>query len=155
MKSVNLVQKFSLEPGRISSPMEPVDHSTRSGDETDCSNYRGIPLFLSTTYKTLPSIPLSSLTPYSNGNIGIISTEVNVKQLPITYSVCSQIRQNKWEPFAAVRRLQESPHLVSTRILYRVIKKSLCTWLLQCKSQVHEDFLITLYIILIESGLTT
>jgi hypothetical protein len=30
-------------------------------------------------------------------------------------------------------------------LLYRVIKKSLCTWRLQYKNQVHRDFLITLY----------
>ena len=29
---------------------------------------------------------------------------------------------------------------------YRVIKKYLCTWWLQYRSQVHRDFLITLYI---------
>ena len=31
------------------------------------------------------------------------------------------------------------------KLLYRVIKKSLCTWRLQYKNQVHRDFLITLY----------
>jgi len=30
--------------------------------------------------------------------------------------------------------------------IYRVIKKSLCTWPLQYNHQVHRDFLITLYI---------
>ena len=30
--------------------------------------------------------------------------------------------------------------------LYRVIKKSLCTWRLYCNHQVHRDFLITLFI---------
>jgi hypothetical protein len=30
-------------------------------------------------------------------------------------------------------------------ILYRVIKKSLCTWWLYCNCQVYRDFLITLY----------
>ena len=125
MKSVNLVQKFSLEPGRISSPMEPVDHSACSGDETDYSNYRGIPLFLSTTYKTLPSIPISSLTPHSNGTTGIISMDVNLThQLPITYSARSQILQNKLEPYAAMRRLQGSPHLDGARVHYSILTES-------------------------------
>ena len=31
------------------------------------------------------------------------------------------------------------------RLIYRVIRKSLCTWLLYCNHQVHRDFLITLY----------
>jgi len=30
--------------------------------------------------------------------------------------------------------------------LYRVMKKSLCTWRLYCKHQVHREFLITLYL---------
>ena len=94
--------------------MEPVDHSACPVDETDCTNYTGIPLFLSTTHKTLPSIPLSSLTPYSKGTIGIISMDVKLThQPPITYSAFSQILQNKWEPYAAVRRLQRSPNLNS------------------------------------------
>jgi len=118
MKSVNLVQKFSLEPGRISSPMEQVDHSACSGDESDCSNYTTIPFFLSTIYKTLPSIPLSRITPHSNGTIGIISMDVNLThQLPTTYPACSQIHQNKWEPYVAMRRLQGSPHLDSGGII--------------------------------------
>jgi len=36
-------------------------------------------------------------------------------------------------------------------LLYRVIKKSLCTWWLQYSRQVHRDFLITLYILLCTS----
>jgi len=114
-----------LEPGRISSRMEPGDHYACSGDETDCSNYRGVPLSLPTTYKTLPTILLSSLTPHSNGTIGIISMDVNLThQLPITYSACSQILQNKWEPYAAVRRLQGSPHLDSGGIRYSILTES-------------------------------
>lgn len=38
-------------------------------------------------------------------------------QLPITYSACSQILQNKWEPHAAMRILQGSPHLDSGGII--------------------------------------
>jgi len=50
-----------------------------------------------------------------------------------------------------VRRAHVShPVLCGTRALdnkalYRVIKKSLCTWWLYCNRQMHRDFLIALY----------
>ena len=41
----------------------------KKGDKTDCSNYRGISLLL-TTYKILSNILLSRLTPYAEEIIG-------------------------------------------------------------------------------------
>ena len=41
----------------------------KKGDQTDCSNYRGLSI-LSTTYKILSNIPLSRLTPYAEETIG-------------------------------------------------------------------------------------
>jgi hypothetical protein len=41
----------------------------KKGHKTDCSNYRGTSL-LSTTYKILPNILLSRLTPYAEETIG-------------------------------------------------------------------------------------
>jgi len=41
----------------------------KKGDVTDCSNCRGISL-LPTTYKTLPNILLSRLTPHAEEIIG-------------------------------------------------------------------------------------
>jgi hypothetical protein len=41
----------------------------KKSDKTDCSNYRGISL-LTTTYKILPTIHLSWLTPYAEEIIG-------------------------------------------------------------------------------------
>jgi len=41
----------------------------KKGDKTDCSNYTGISI-LSTTYKILPNILLSRLTPYVEESIG-------------------------------------------------------------------------------------
>jgi hypothetical protein len=42
-------------------------------------------------------------------------------QLPITYAACSQTLQNKWQPHAAVRRLQGSPHLDTEGIKYNIL----------------------------------
>jgi hypothetical protein len=56
------------------------------GDKTDCSNYRGIP-HLSTTYKILPSILSSRLTPYAEEIIGVISVDFDVTgQILFIYS---------------------------------------------------------------------
>jgi hypothetical protein len=51
-----------------------VDHLPiyKKGDETDCSYYRGMSL-MSSTYKILSSILLSSLTPYVQEILGLIS----------------------------------------------------------------------------------
>ena len=76
-------------------------------------------LFLSTTHKTLTSIPLSMLTPHSKGVFGITSMDCNLTDpLPITNSAFSQIFQNKWESYVALGRLQGIPHIVSKEILY-------------------------------------
>ena len=123
--------------------MEPVDHSACSGDEGDCSNYRGILPFLSTTYKTLPSISLSCLSPHSKGTIKIISMDVNLThQLPITYSTCRQILHNKWEPYAAVRRLQGSPHLDSVGTQYSILTEYSITTECVCliKTRLNEIY---------------
>jgi hypothetical protein len=42
----------------------------KKGDETDCSNYRGISL-LSTSYKMLSDILLARLIPYADEIIGV------------------------------------------------------------------------------------
>jgi len=52
--------------------MEGVDlvPTYKQGDETDCSNYRGISLS-SATHKMFSSILLSRLTPYAEELIGV------------------------------------------------------------------------------------
>jgi hypothetical protein len=49
----------------------------KKGNKTDCSNYQGISL-VSTSYKILSNILLTSLTPYADEIIGITSVDFNV-----------------------------------------------------------------------------
>ena len=67
MKFINYVWKNEKLPEQWKeSIIAPI---CKKGDKTDCSNHRGVS-FLSTTYKMLSIIPLSSLTPYADGIIG-------------------------------------------------------------------------------------
>ena len=55
----------------------------KKGDKTDCSNYRGISLLL-TTYKTLSNNLLSKLTPQADEIIGVHQWDFEATgQLPI------------------------------------------------------------------------
>jgi len=57
----------------------------KKGNKTDCNNYRGISLLLS-TYKILSSILLSRLTSYAEEIMGTISVDFNTTgQLLIIY----------------------------------------------------------------------
>jgi len=56
----------------------------KKGDKADSSNYRGISL-LSTTYKMLSNIPLSSLNPYAEEIIGDHQRGFRYKS--VTYSM--------------------------------------------------------------------
>jgi hypothetical protein len=77
----------------------------KKGDKTDCSNYRGISL-LSTTYKILPNILLSRLTPYAEEIIG--DHQCGFRRHRSTtehrFSI-RQILEKKWEYNEAVHQL--------------------------------------------------
>jgi hypothetical protein len=71
----------------------------KKGDKTDCSNYRGTSL-LSTTYKILSNILLSTLTPYAEDIIGD-------HQCGLTDHIycIRQILEKKWKYNEAVHQL--------------------------------------------------
>jgi hypothetical protein len=77
----------------------------KKGDKTECSNYRGISL-LSTTYKILPNILLSILTPYAEEIIGERQCGFRRTKLTTDHIFCiRQILEKKWEYNEAVHQL--------------------------------------------------
>jgi hypothetical protein len=54
----------------------------KTGDKTDCNNYRGISL-ISTSYKILPNILLSRLSSYIDEIVGTISVDFDVTDLQL------------------------------------------------------------------------
>ena len=77
----------------------------KKGDNTDCSNYRGIS-FLPTTYKILTNILLSRLTPYAGEIIGDHQWGMrrNRSTTDHIFRIC-QILEKKWEYNEAVHQL--------------------------------------------------
>jgi len=77
----------------------------KKGDETDCSTYRGISLLL-TTYKILPNILLSGLTPYAENIIGDHQCGFRRSKSTTDHVLCiCQILQKKWEYNEEVHQL--------------------------------------------------
>ena len=69
----------------------------KNGDKTDCSNYRDISLS-STTYKILPNILLSRLTPYAEEIIGGHQCGFRRNRSISDHIFCiHQILEKKWE----------------------------------------------------------
>ena len=59
------------------------------------------------------------------------------------------IFSTNFEIFLVLRRTGRDIITNAHKSLYRVIKNSLCTWHMYCNNQVHRDFLITRYNVLI------
>jgi hypothetical protein len=77
----------------------------KKGDNTDCSNHRGISL-LSTAYKILSNILLSRLTPYVEEIIGGHQCGFRRNRSTIDRVFCiRQILEKKWEYNGAVHQL--------------------------------------------------
>jgi hypothetical protein len=77
----------------------------KKGDKTDCSNYRGISLLL-TTYKILSNILLSRLTPYAEEIIGDHQCGFRRNKSTADRMLCiCQILEKKWEYNEAVHQL--------------------------------------------------
>jgi hypothetical protein len=95
------------------------------GDKIDCINYRGTSL-LSTTYKILSNIPLSSLTPYAEEIIGDHQCGFR-RNRPTTDHIFSirQIIEKKWEYNEAGHQLfidsKEAYDAVRREVLYNIL----------------------------------
>ena len=77
----------------------------KKGDKTDCSNYRGLSLLL-TTYKIVSNILLSRLTPYAEEIIGDHQCAFRRKRSTTDHIFCiRQILEIKWEHTEAVRQV--------------------------------------------------
>jgi len=69
----------------------------KKGDKIDCSNYRGTS-HLPTTYKILPNILLSRLTPYVREIIGDGQCGFQCNRSTTDHIFCiSQILKEKWD----------------------------------------------------------
>jgi hypothetical protein len=77
----------------------------KKGDETDCSNYRGITL-LSNSFKILSNILLSRLTPYVDEIIGDHQCGFRRHRSTTNQIFCiREILEKKWEYNGTVHRL--------------------------------------------------
>ena len=75
------------------------------GDKTDCNNYRGISLLL-TTYKILSNILLSRLIAYAEEMIGDHQCGFRRNRSTTDHIFCiRQMLENKWEYNEAVHQL--------------------------------------------------
>jgi len=97
----------------------------KKGDKTDCSNYRGIS-FLSTTYKLLPSILLSGLTPYAEDIIGHHHRGFRLNRSTTDHIFCIRlILKKKWEYNEAVHQLfiecKKAHDSVRRKVLYNIL----------------------------------
>jgi hypothetical protein len=97
----------------------------KKGDKTDCCSFRGISL-LSTTYKILSSILLSSLTPYAEEIIGYYQCGFrrNRSATDHIFSI-RQIFEKKWEYNEAVHQLfidfKKAYGSVRREVLYNIL----------------------------------
>jgi hypothetical protein len=97
----------------------------KTGDKTECSNYRGISL-LSTTYKILSNILLLRVTPYAEEIIGghQCGFRCNRSTTDHIFSIC-QILVKKWEYNEAVHQLfidfKKACDSVRREVLYNIL----------------------------------
>jgi len=96
----------------------------KKGDITDCSNYRGISL-LPTTYKILPNILLSRLTPYAEEIIGDRQCGFRRNRSTTDHTFCIRpILEKEWEYSEPVHRLfidfKKAYYSVWKEVLYNI-----------------------------------
>jgi hypothetical protein len=93
----------------------------KRGDNTDCSNYRGISL-LSTSYKIFSNILLSRLTPYVDEIIG--DHQCGFRRTDQIFRI-RQILEKKWEYNGTVHQLfidfRKAYDSVRREVLYNIV----------------------------------
>jgi hypothetical protein len=97
----------------------------KKGDKTDCNNYRGITLLL-TSYKTLLNILLSSLDPYIDEIIGDYQCGFRRNRSTTDQIFCvRQILKKKWEYNETVHQLfiefKKAYDSVRREVLYNIL----------------------------------
>jgi hypothetical protein len=97
----------------------------KKGDKTDCSNYRGI-LLLLTTYRILSNILLSRLTPYAEEIIWDRQCGFRRNSSATDHIICIRpVLQKKWEYNEAVDQLfldfKKAYDSVRREILYNIL----------------------------------
>ena len=96
----------------------------KKDDKTDCSNYWGISL-LSTTYKILSNILLSSLTPYAEEIIGDHQCGFRRNRSATDHVVCIRqiiekkmgIKRKSESAFIDFKKVYDSVHIIFTNKL--------------------------------------
>jgi len=97
----------------------------KTGDKTDCNNYRGISL-LPTTYKILSNILFSTLIPYVEKIIRDHQCGFQLNRSTIDHIFCiRQILEKKWEYNEEVHQLfinfKKAYDSVRREILYKIL----------------------------------
>ena len=97
----------------------------KKGEKTNCSNYRGISLLL-TSYKILSNIILERLTPYVDEIIGDHQCDFRRNRSTIDQIFCiRQILEKKWEYDGTVHHLfidfKNAYDPVKREVLYNIL----------------------------------
>jgi len=129
VRFINLLFLFGIRRNLPEEWKESITVPThKKGDKRHCSNYRGISLLL-TTYKILPNILLSRLTPHAKEIIGDHQCGFRRNRSTTDHIFCiCQILEKKWEYKEAVHQFcidfKKAYDSVRREILYNILIQS-------------------------------